>query len=298
MDNDSILKYEKHKLNTYNVLELLSGNYLFENYNTKELYAELLRCGTYLAFRTDMQNVTHLVGANFCRQRICPMCQFRRSEKLFAQMMNVCSVMEEDGYRFLHLVLTVPNCAGGVDLVDTVKHLYKSFGKFKNYKETKRAYKGYMRALEISYNYEFDNFHPHLHVLVAVRKSYFNDTKAYIKQDKLAQLWQKATQSDKYLQVHIGAIKEGDYQGVAEVCKYCIKPLDLEKGSELQNVRILTTLAYQLKGQRFLQKYGAIKDYFNEVVGNDDYDDIENKDERMFEYKYIWNDKTMKYMEV
>ncbi len=296
-DLDNILKYERAKINTYKVLELLGENYLFENYNTTELYIELLACGTYLQFVLEVGDpqITHLVGANFCRNRICPMCQYRRSAKLFAQMQRVTEVMEEEGWRFLHLVLTVPNCNGGVDLVNTIKYLYASFSKFKNYKVTKRAYHGYMRALEISYNYDNDTFHPHLHCIVAVRNSYFNDSRIYLSYDNIVALWQKACKADKPYQISIGAIKAGDYKGVAEVCKYCIKPLDLERGEDWQNLRILTTLGYQLKGQRFLQKYGVIKDYFNQVIGNDLDTDIKDESKQMFEYTYNWDDINMRY---
>lgn len=302
---ESILKkYEKQKINTYKVLELLGTNYVFNNYgadDTNDLYTQILNCGTQLFFNKEITNgntVYHLKNANFCRNRICPMCQFRRSEKIFAQMFYIVQQLEPE-YRFIHLVLTIPNVSGGIALQDAIGRLYKGFSRFYSYKQIKRAFNGCLRCLEISYNYDDDSFHPHLHCLVAVKKSYFNDSKIYLSYDRLRKLWSKACKSDTLLQIFVRACKAGDYEGVAEVCKYSLKPLDFgDKGKESQNINILLTLAVTLKGKRFLQKYGIIKEKFAEFFG--DNDDITEDDEISssgnIQEKYIyWDDIDMKY---
>ena len=298
-------KYEKQKENTYKVLELVGSNYVFENYGSdvhNRLYGTILNCGTQLQFTKTNENgaaVYHLTGANFCRQRICPMCQFRRAEKLFIQMFNVVKHLEGQ-YRFLHLVLTIPNCDTGGELVEGIKLLYASFSKFYKYKEVKQAFKGCLRCLEISYNYENNSFHPHLHCLIAVNNSYFNDTRVYLSYDKIRQLWTKACKADKPLQIYIRACKVGDYEGVAEVCKYSVKPLDLTKSdNDIQNLTIVMTLFHTLKGMRFLQKYGVIKSTFSELYGcNDDeyVDDIRNGEHRRLFFR--WDGAKMGYRKV
>lgn len=299
---DSILEnYIYHKKNTSKVLDLLGDNYVFNKYTNddKSNYNALKYCGTHLTFNSDK----HLIAANFCRQRICPMCQYRRSIKMFVQMYEVVKVLE-DKYRFLHLVLTIPNVNDGKELVNGIRFLYKSYNKLMSYKCTKSTIKGALRCCEVSYNYENDTFHPHLHILLVVPPSYFTDSKRYIKYDKWVELWQKACKSDIPYQVSIRAIKKGDYAGVAEVCKYCVKPLDFNKGNDYQNQRMLLTMWHTCKGMRFMQKYGVLKDTYNQIWKNDNEDDIiniggevEDNVEKVEKYivSYEWNFDTQKY---
>ena len=245
----------------------------------------LRTCGTRLFFKGH-----DLVAANFCRERVCPMCQYRRSMRLFAEMLRCAEAMEKDGYRFLHLVLTVPNCAPE-KLAETVDKLYKAFYKFWHYKGPKKAFKGALRALEVSFNAEKGTFHPHLHTLVVVTKSYFTNTRVYLNHDKLQSLWTQAVGADQPLQVHVAAVKAGDWQGVAEVTKYCVKPFDYAADVEA-GLAIVEALGYTLKGRRFLQKYGVLQKYYKEAAAAvPDVLDVSGDEsmEQMFDFALIWD---------
>lgn len=316
-DFESILeKYKIQKLNTYKVVELLGDNYIFEDMGADvfdKRYAALINCGTQLTFSKSDENgktVYHLKAANFCRQRCCPMCQFRRSEKMFAQMLRVVKHLEGQ-YRFLHLVLTIPNQRYDYELVQGVKLLYKGFSNLLKYKQVRGAFKGILRCLEVSYNYDNDTFHPHLHCLVAVNRSYFNDSRKYLSYDLLRELWTEAVkkavrsspenfsfinESTPLLQIHVGACKEGDYSGVAEVCKYSLKPLDLEKSeSDDQNKRVLLTLWHTLKGARFVQKYGIIRDTWRELFGENEKEELTDEKAEGKTLFLQWNAQHLEY---
>ena len=97
------------------------------------------------------------------------------------------------------------------------------------------------------------------------------------------------------MQVSVSAVKSGDWQGVAEVTKYCVKPFDYSQDT-VSGLAILDALGYTLKGRRFLQKYGIIQKYYKiasssvtqsekEMSGNDDII------EQMFDFALIWNGK-------
>ena len=285
-------KYEKQKLNSYKVIELLGDDYTFNDFGadtTDRRYMQILNCGTQLFFEkeTTTKTVYHLKAANFCRQRICPMCQFRKSERMFAQMLQVVQELEKQ-YRFIHLVLTIPNSSYGSELIAGIKVLYKAYNMLMHRNAYITAFKGALRCLEVSYNYDTDTFHPHLHCLIAVNKSYFNDSKVYLSRDKIMQDWTKAVKKaivgiehteyinrDCDYQVYVRACKEGDYEGVAEVCKYCLKPLQLDDNSKSeQNKRFLLTVWHTLKNMRFVQKYGVIKDCFAKLF-NETKDELE-----------------------
>lgn len=283
-------KYAEHQIKSEYISQLLEDT----EYLTIEERAELSKCGEYLMF-SNIDGKYKLVGASFCRKRICPMCQWRKSEKQFSNCIKMADYLEEQGYCFLHMVLTIPNCNGGIELTQTVKKLYSAFAKLIRQEKPKKAFKGIIRALEISYNYDRRNFHPHLHCLVVVNKSYFNDTKSYISYEHLAELWRKCLGTDEFIQVSIGRIK--DKMGFAEVSKYCIKPLDFDEKYNTDNLYIIGELYATLKGTRFLQYYGVCKEARKVLKLNDDIESEATLDSKqMFTYHYNYHLK--KYQEI
>lgn len=128
-------------------------------------------------------------------------------------------------------------------------------------------------------------------MLVAVRKSYFNDTKYYLKHDYLRTLWAQACGSRQLFQVSVQAVKAGDWQGVAEVTKYCVKPFDYAADVE-SGLAIVEALGYTLKGRRFLQKYGVLQKYYKEAAAAvPDVLDVSGEEsmEQMFDFALIWD---------
>ncbi len=265
-DFEKITKeFEELKQLNNKVVELLHDDFLLA-----EKAEKIATCGDFLGFGTSQETgELKLVTANFCRERLCHTCQKRKSLKMYANTLKVCSYLERYKVRYIHLVLTVPNCKGGTALTETVRNLFKSFGKLYNYSEIKRAFKGCLRCLEISYNAEVGTFHPHLHCLVAVNKSYFN-SRDYLTYDRLQELWQRACKSDIPLQISVGAIKGDVTKGVAEVCKYCVKPLDYSRLDPTSAQYVLRTIGIVLKGQRCIQKYGIVKEAFKALNIDDD----------------------------
>ena len=280
----------QHILNKYTKFHNLSDDY-FSIMNDNDLFSlkdknDILTCGDILGFNSDNE----LVNANFCRKRICPMCQWRKAEKTFSQFIRLSDILTKEGYRFLHLVLTVPNCTHN-KLNSTINDIYKAFSKFIRYKEIKRAFKGISRFLEITFNYEAFNFHPHLHCLIAVNHSYFNDTRTYLSYSKLQELWTKAYKSNEPLSISIGTIK--NELGFAEVSKYCVKPLDLHEDNIAGNTEILTALSYTLKGKRFSQSYGVIAEKLKLIKNEDKNREHKTNTEQMF--TYIWDSDSRGY---
>ena len=115
-----------------------------------------------------------LVRANFCRDRLCPMCQWRRSMKLAYQVNQVCHLafLEKPGLRFLFLTLTTRNVRGD-KLKAAIDEMNYGFSKLMNRKEVKRSVEGYFKAIEVTYNSNREDYHPHFHVILAVKPSYF-----------------------------------------------------------------------------------------------------------------------------
>lgn len=193
-------------------------------------------CGTYLEFTeySSDDEKLHLTYANFCRDRLCPMCSWRRTYKIFGQVSKIMDVIEKD-YAFLFLTLTVPNVDGEL-LPAKVDQMQKAFNSFMRYSAIKKAVKGYIRILEITYNRKSDTFHPHFHVILAVSPSYFKHSD-YIKRDDWLKMWQRAMKDNSITQVDVRRIKDkfssdcveavqNVKSAVAEVAKYAVKDSD------------------------------------------------------------------------
>lgn len=285
---ESIQKYTKHMEDIYKYGEFIGDCNLIED---KDRLA-LADCGNYISLDVEGK----VVNASFCRKRYCPMCQWRKSERQFSYCLTISKDLYNMGYRFLHMVLTVPNCNGGVELQTTVKHLYSSFNRFYHYKKVKSAFKGVLRCLELSFNYDTHMFHPHLHCLVVVNSSYFNDSRVYISHNALVELWTKACKSDVDLQCSIRAIKEEDTMGFAEVSKYCLKPLELMEDRETDNAYIVNTLGYTLKGVRFTAAFGIMKEELKKVKNS--VEDVETQNELEQVFEFVWSHQDHKYIRI
>lgn len=207
--------------------------------------AERVRhCGDWLDF-ADTPDGFKLYDARFCRDRLCPMCSWRRSYKIFGQISQIMDLIAGE-YEFLFLTLTVVNCKGS-DLSATISKMQKAWTSYfvrpnMTNRRAKDVIKGYFKVLEITHNMNkrsksYDTYHPHFHVILAVNKSYFT-SRDYIKQDEWLKMWQKAYNDPNITQVYIekckskSNIQSGEKyvkslsSAVAEVAKYAVKSSD------------------------------------------------------------------------
>ena len=270
-------------------------------------YYRVLDCSTFLEFRLTTVNDLKLTNANFCKVRLCPMCSWRRSLKIFGQVSKVMDHVEENyNYRYIFLTLTVRNCYGE-DLRDTLDLMTKSFNKLSERKAFKQAVKGYFRSLEITYNKKDNTYHPHFHMILAVDNSYFTQSKIYLSQEKWTNLWKSCLRVDYTPIVDVRRIKKDDNKGfgkaVAETAKYTVKAEDFlirdDKGNIQENLtdEVVETLDYALHRKR-LTSFGFV---FKEIhkklnLDNAEDGDLTNTDnEELREdltdviLKYQWN---------
>lgn len=187
--------------------------------------AERLRdCASWLQFTREGDGSMKLHKANFCRVRLCPVCAWRRSLKTYGQ---VRAIMNElgDNYAYVFLTVTVKNCSGD-NLSDTITQVGEGFHRLMKYKEVKKVCRGFYKGMEVTHNIEDDTFHPHIHAILAVNKSYFT-SRDYIKQARWVELWQRAAQLDYTPIVDVRKLKGTAEKAVAEVAKYAVKPSEV-----------------------------------------------------------------------
>ena len=228
------------------------------------------QCSNYLQFgdyvNTQTGEVTRrLVAAQFCRDRLCPMCAWRKSLVMYGQISQIMEWVdaETEGDAVpLFLTLTVRNCAGD-DLDQTVDLLLKSWSRMMTSRGRRKPWKvalGWFRALEITYNKADNTWHPHIHAIVLVPKSYFKDPDKYIDQPGWIAEWRWALGADYDPSVDIRTVKGDRAKAVAEDAKYTVKPgdwLDLDDADGTD--RRVELLARVLKGRRLTALGGIMK---------------------------------------
>ena len=220
-----------------------------------------------------------LYHANFCRERLCPMCAWRRSYKIFGQMSQIMNHLG-DKYRYIFLTLTVPNCEPQ-ELDSLIDDMMKGWAKLVRRKGFKIAVKGFFRALEVTRNKKTGTYHPHFHVVLAVDPHYFKDER-YIKRDDWLRMWQECMQDDSITQVDVRTMRDkktGNVSGealasaVAESAKYAVKSADyVFAGNNKLMDSIVSTLSAALSYRRLTALGGVFKEAW-EQLGLDDPED-------------------------
>ena len=114
-------------------------------------------CGSFLEFGLAGDE-WKLHKANFCRDRLCPLCNWRRSMKIFAQTSAIMDELQKQGFRFLFLTLTVRNCEFH-ELEQNVSALIEGYKKLYRKKDFKKVICGSFRTLEITINKKTCTFH-------------------------------------------------------------------------------------------------------------------------------------------
>ena len=216
--------------------------------------------------------------AFFCRDRLCPSCQWRRTLKVFSQVSRIMNTIEHD-FNFVFLTLTVPNCTGE-ELPNVLDELSKAWFRFSHYKRFQNAVDGYFKSLEVTYNKITGLYHPHLHTVLAVGLDYYTSDK-YINQSEpffeWTKMWQKALKTTDTRIVHvekIGATEKKTVGGaVAEASKYSVKTTDYIKISDTKKRdKVVSDLNNALTGRR-LCSFGGIFEDVRKALQLDDYDD-------------------------
>ena len=251
-----------------------------------------------------------LVKTSSCHVRLCPVCQWRRSLNTFRNLAQVYDRLNL-GYKHIFLTLTLPNVSAE-ELSAELTRYSAGFVKMLRRKPFVDVIKGYTRALEITYNPERKDYHPHLHAILSVPLSY--GKKQYISQEKFLQEWEDITGwvpaehlnsrgEPTDLQVNVKAIKSVDGKAIAELAKYSVKPADYIRPTLEDTAAIIQELDPAVDNRRFLAYGGVAKRVKREIFQDKNLEDIEadslgNEWEDWERKVYEWHFSSEKYREI
>ena len=266
--------------------------YFMENL-VSESSLELIRdCNTFMMMVADegMENKKQHKG-NSCKNRFCPICAWKKAKKdALALSVMMAYLKLEKKKEFIFLTLTAPNVPAE-ELNDEIKHYNQSFQRLMQRKEVKRVVKGYARKLEITYNKERDDYHPHFHVLIAVNKSYFTQTIQYINRDRWLELWQQVTKNSLITQVDVRKVRNTKDDKVYEIAKYSAKDSDY-----LINQDVFEVFYKALKGKRLIVYSGLFKEAMK-LFKEGKLDEYKKKDTTKYVYSIMYNWGQSQYIE-
>jgi plasmid rolling circle replication initiator protein Rep len=157
-----------------------------ESHGDQRRAENIRECATQIGF-TNIDNIARIIHGNFCRERLCYVCAWRRSAKFTAQTMPIMQILDADGYEFIFATVTVENVPLR-ELKKVVNEMLRGYDLLLKRRQVKRAWKGKIRGFEITYNPVEQTFHPHIHILVAVTPDYFK-SEDYITTAHLSQIW-------------------------------------------------------------------------------------------------------------
>lgn len=248
---------------------------IFEDLGYKKSLVERVQtCGDVLRFLRREDGSLKLYQAYFCKNKFCPMCNWRRSMKYSYQTSRIVdeAIKQEPKGRFLFLTLTLKNVAGN-DLNKTLTLLTQSFDRLFRRAKVKKNLIGYLRSVEVTHNEDDNSYHPHIHVLMMVRSSFFQSKKDYIAQKEWGDMWSQSLKADYVPMVDIRTVKEkgkGMRGAILETAKYPTKPIKLD----VENKQVVDDLYNGLYRKRQLGFGGLFKTIKKQLA----LDDVENGD--------------------
>lgn len=239
--------------------------------------------------------------SRFCRVRLCPMCQWRRSSKWRGRLIRAVPQILADNptAKFILLTLTQQNVEPQ-HLRDELRNINAAWQRLTQ----RRAFPalGWVKSIEVTRG-QNGLAHPHIHCLMMVHGSYFSG-RTYVSQKAWSSMWMECLKINYLPIVDVRKIRArkarfgGEYipamaAAVCEVLKYEVKETDLSNDLEF-----LKQVTNQLHKTRAVAIGGIMKQYLREDEPEDLIHDDEVEAECpdcKVEYYFDWQKKSAKY---
>lgn len=293
------------------------ANYM-EKHVTVKTINRFETCSSFMLHATNAEmSASKVVISNRCGNRFCPVCIYNMSKKDAIKLSIIMEAIREiEDKEFLFLTLTAPNCTGE-ELSGEINKFNKSFKRLFERGNVLKIAKGYARKLEVTTDQEkyvteelyklkksyydrrslnigdpnptYDTYHPHLHILVTVDKSYF-DSRGFISKAEWLSMWRECMNDDSITQVDAKKVSvTSKSNAVLEIAKYSAKGSDL-----YHSETVFDTFYTALKKRQLLSYGGMMKDYIK-LYKQGELDKYKKTDDKEYTHmmRSIW--KNSKY---
>lgn len=159
---------------------------------------------------------------------------------------------QDNANAWVLLSLTAPNVPAD-RLRDGIGDMLKAWTKLYHYADVKAGIVGWARRLEVTYNVQRRDYHPHIHALLHVKPSYW--THNYVKHSRWISLWATALDVDFLPIVDVRRVTSA--KGAVEATgKYALKPIVLE--SIADNPEAVCAVSSAIHRRRLLDYGGDV----------------------------------------
>lgn len=301
-DQRKILNQDLEKI--FSKINPFKQNEFYEKF--KNYPKRLKGCSDFLEFalRADKETgleVLKLSYAEFCRIRHCPICQSRLSMKWIAKFHQIMPDLlnQYENTQFLLLTLTIKNC-DVQNLRSTIQSMNKAWDRLCKRKFFKEQILGFIRSTEVTKNNN-NEAHPHFHVLLHVKNSYFNG-RNYVSQIKWISIWRSCLKVNYDPIVDIRKVRESKKRtkeenlisGALEVVKYATKQSNI-----VADENWFFEFCLQVDRLRFMSTGGSLKELIADLEKDDLIhieEDESEKEENLSEdlgdrIVFVWDNK-------
>ncbi len=272
-------------------------------------------CSSWFQHLTNQEmSVKRMHKTDACGNRFCPICTWKTAKKDAIKISIMMDAVKEiEDKEFLFLTLTAPSVSSK-ELRDEIDGFNKGVKRLFERRNVQRVVKGYIRKLEVTTDQEkiitdelynrkkdyydlrglkvndpnptYNTYHPHMHIIVVVNKSYFNSRDAISKDDWL-KMWRSCMRDNSITQVDarkVRSTKSGNSKAVLEIAKYSAKGSDL-----YHSEKVFDTFYGALKRRQLIVYSEMMKDYAKKFK-NGDLDRFKetNEDEYTHLLQSVW----------
>jgi len=198
---------------------------------------------TYHCKNVLLQDGNKFVGS-LCRKRWCQTCnRIRTAELIKGYQIPLQELQSQDDLYFV--TLTAPTVKAGKLSSEIVKR-YKAFTRIKdNLRKNYNIKLVGARKLEVTYNEDTDNYHPHFHFIQQGRRE----------AELLQKLWLAQFDNASIKAQDIRPIDANDSENLLEIFKYATK----QTAKNETTAGALHNIYKALHGKRTFQTYGKLK---------------------------------------
>ena len=259
------------------------------NYYSPARFTRICECGSYLEFHANKElDKLKLNRANFCSVRFCPMCDWRQSKKDALKVSVLMDYIEREHQKsFIFATFTAPNVKAD-KLRDELTKFNLAFKNLLKRDELIPVNQGFIRKLEITYNKQRDDYHPHFHCVIAVNKSYFT-SRDYVRHSKWLNLWRSVMHDETIESVNVRQVKKmlddsslGQGKAVNEIAKYSAKDMEY-----LHSNDVFKSFRDALHGRQLIT-YGGLFASANKKFKNNELDHLIPTDPTNYFYLLLY----------
>lgn len=315
ISKDTVLGKEFSKLTTKKDLNRKAADYIEKHISVKSVI-RFETCRSWAHYLTNGEfTVKRLFKTDACGNRFCPICTWAKAKKDAIKLSVMLEAVKEiAGKDFLFLTLTAPNVSGE-ELKDEIDRFNKGVNRLFKRRNVEKVVQGYVRKLEVTTDQEklitedlykikkdyydirglkvgdpnptYNTYHPHMHIIVVVNKSYFNKPDVFISKAEWLEMWRSCMKDNSITQVDARKVtntEKGNSKAVLEIAKYSTKGNDL-----YHSEKVFDTFYKALKGRQLLVYSGMMKEYAKKFEdGELDRFKLENEDEYTHLLQAVW----------